>query len=138
MRNDIFIHRFCGQAYIYTGAHSLYVFFFLNSFCLGEVLLMIWFQEQHELNDYKPNDFQMALEEHFLVDQGFTEKLIQDINIEVGNPTYDASVLKQGQKATSSSEDLDYLFIDMACFLLLITMSRQAPDLPSLSSKRFT
>lgn len=138
MRNDIFIHRFCGQAYFYTGAHSLYVFFFLNSFCLGEVLLMIQFQEQYELNDYKPNDFQMAFEEHFLVHQGFTEKLIQDINIEVGNPTYEESVLKQGQKATSSSEDLDYLFIEMACFLLLITMSRQAPDLPSLSSKRFT
>ncbi|KAH9723999.1 Histone-lysine N-methyltransferase ATX5 [Citrus sinensis] len=72
------------------------------------------FQEQSELNDCKPSDFQMALEEAFLADQGFTEKLIQDINMAAGNPTYDELVLKWGQEATGSNQDLDYPFIDKA------------------------
>lgn len=69
------------------------------------------------MNDCKPSDFQMALEEAFLADQGFTEKLIQDINMAAGNPTYDELVLKWGQEATGSNQDLDYPFIDKACSL---------------------
>lgn len=71
------------------------------------------------MNDCKPSDFQMALEEAFLADQGFTEKLIQDINMAAGNPTYDESVLKWSQEATGSNQDLDYLFINKACFPIL-------------------
>lgn len=71
------------------------------------------------MNDCKPSDFQMALEEAFLADQGFTEKLIQDINMAAGNPTYDESVLKWGQEATGSNQDLDYPFFNKACFPML-------------------
>ncbi|KAL5803409.1 hypothetical protein ACOSQ4_031714 [Xanthoceras sorbifolium] len=70
------------------------------------------FQEQSELSDCKPGDFQMALEEAFLADQGFTEKLIQDINMAAGNPTYDESVLRWVQEATGSNPDFDYHFLN--------------------------
>ncbi|GAY64534.1 hypothetical protein CUMW_234320 [Citrus unshiu] len=89
------------------------------------------FQEQSELNDCKPSDFQMALEEAFLADQGFTEKLIQDINMAAGNPTYDELVLKWGQEATGSNQDLDYPFIHKAyimqgiCMKLMIILYKQ-------------
>ncbi|KAK0600093.1 hypothetical protein LWI29_011538 [Acer saccharum] len=68
------------------------------------------FQEQSELSYCKPSDFQMALEEAFLADQGFTEKLIQEINMAAGNPTYDESVLRWVQEATGLNQDLDFHF----------------------------
>ncbi|XP_010537097.1 PREDICTED: histone-lysine N-methyltransferase ATX4-like isoform X2 [Tarenaya hassleriana] len=49
------------------------------------------FQEQSELHGCNPGDFQMALEEAFLAEQGFTEKLMQDINMASGNPNFDDS-----------------------------------------------
>ncbi|PRQ60412.1 putative histone-lysine N-methyltransferase transcription regulator PHD family [Rosa chinensis] len=70
------------------------------------------FREQSELGNCKPCDFQMATEEAFLVDQGFTEKLIADINMAAGNPVYDESVLRGVQEATGSNHDLDYQFVD--------------------------
>ncbi|KAK6250732.1 hypothetical protein SCA6_004737 [Theobroma cacao] len=66
------------------------------------------FHEQRELNRCKPSDFQLAMEEAFLAEQGFTEKLIHDINIAAGNPTYDETVLRWVQEATGSNQDQDY------------------------------
>ncbi|KAF2287436.1 hypothetical protein GH714_039895 [Hevea brasiliensis] len=66
-----------------------------------------WFQEQSELMDRKPGDFQMAIEEAFLVEQWFTEKLIQDINLEAGNATYDETVFRWLQEATGSNQYQD-------------------------------
>lgn len=56
----------------------------------------------------------MATEEAFLVEQGFTEKLIADINMAAGNPMYDESLLRGVQEATGSNHDLDYQFVDQA------------------------
>ncbi|TXG66548.1 hypothetical protein EZV62_007823 [Acer yangbiense] len=72
------------------------------------------FQEQSELSYCKPSDFQMALEEAFLADQGFTEKLIQEINMAAGNPTYDESVLRWVQEATGLNQDLEFHFWNQA------------------------
>ena len=55
----------------------------------------------------KPGVFHLAMEEAFLAEQGFTEKLIHDINIAAGNPTYDESVLRWVQEATGSNQDQD-------------------------------
>lgn len=60
------------------------------------------FQGQIELSYYNPSDFQVAIEEAFLADQGFTEKLIADINIAAGNTGYDETILKGIQEATGS------------------------------------
>nr|XP_011470230.1 PREDICTED: histone-lysine N-methyltransferase ATX5 [Fragaria vesca subsp. vesca] len=70
------------------------------------------FQEQSELGNCKPCDFQMATEEAFLVEQGFTEKLLADINMAAGNPVYDESLPRGVQEATGSNHDLDYQFVD--------------------------
>ncbi|XP_031268774.1 histone-lysine N-methyltransferase ATX5-like [Pistacia vera] len=74
------------------------------------------FQEQSELIDYNPSDFQMALEEAVLADQGFIEKLMHDINMAAGNPTYDESALRWVQEATGSNQDLDYPFSNQGVF----------------------
>ncbi|KAJ6887905.1 histone-lysine N-methyltransferase ATX4-like isoform X2 [Populus alba x Populus x berolinensis] len=66
------------------------------------------FQEQSKLDDCKPGDFQMAVEEAFLAEQGFTEKLMQDINTAAGNPIFDESVYRWLQEATGSNQDLDF------------------------------
>ncbi|KAF7816697.1 histone-lysine N-methyltransferase ATX5 [Senna tora] len=57
------------------------------------------FQGQCELCHYSSSDFEMAIEEAFLADQGFTEKLMEDINIASGNTGYDETVLKGRQQA---------------------------------------
>ncbi|KAI5428901.1 hypothetical protein KIW84_033770 [Lathyrus oleraceus] len=41
------------------------------------------FQEQPELSKFSPYDYQLAIEEAFLADQGFTEKLMDGINTTV-------------------------------------------------------
>ncbi|OMP07018.1 Tudor/PWWP/MBT superfamily protein [Corchorus olitorius] len=66
------------------------------------------FHKQPELDRCKPSAFQLAMEEAFLAEQGFTEKLIHYINIAAGNPTYDESVLRWVQEATGSNQDQDY------------------------------
>ncbi|KAE8736400.1 Histone-lysine N-methyltransferase ATX3 [Hibiscus syriacus] len=66
------------------------------------------FHEQPELHRCKPSDFQLAMEEAFLAEQGFTEKLIQDINIAAGNTTYEESVLGWVQEGTGPNQDHDY------------------------------
>ncbi|XP_050223367.1 histone-lysine N-methyltransferase ATX4 isoform X2 [Mercurialis annua] len=65
------------------------------------------FQEQPELMGTKACSFQVAIEEAFLAEQGFTEKLIHDINMAAGNPTYDESVIRWLQEATGSNQEQD-------------------------------
>ena len=67
-------------------------------------------QGQPELNDCVPYDFQMAIEEAFLAEQGFTEKLIADINMAAGNVMFDVSILRGVQEATGSNQDPDSQF----------------------------
>ncbi|WZZ89262.1 hypothetical protein YC2023_117841 [Brassica napus] len=66
------------------------------------------FQEQSELRGCNPGDFQMALEEALLADQGFTEKLMQDIHMAAGNQPFDDSVYGWIQEAAGSSQYLDH------------------------------
>ncbi|CAL9227123.1 unnamed protein product [Arabidopsis halleri] len=65
------------------------------------------FQEQSELQGCKPGNFQMALEEAFLADQGFTEKLMHDIHLAAGNPTFDDSFYRWIQETAVSKQDLN-------------------------------
>ncbi|KAJ7959332.1 Histone-lysine N-methyltransferase [Quillaja saponaria] len=82
------------------------------------------FQGQSELNDCcKPSDFQMAMEEAFLADQGFTEKLIADINMAAGNISYDESILRGVQEATGSNQDADCHFFNQEIFEKKDTLS---------------
>lgn len=75
------------------------------------------FQEQSELDDFN-GDFQMAFEEAFLAEQGFTEKLIQDMNTAAGNPIYDESVYRCLQEATGSNQDQDFHSPNQASFMV--------------------
>ena len=59
----------------------------------------------------------MAIEEAFLAERGFTEKLIADINMAAGNVTYDESILRGFQEATVSNQYLDYHFLSQASCL---------------------
>lgn len=68
------------------------------------------------MNRCKPSDFQLAMEDAFLAEQGFTEKLLHDINIAAGNPTYDESVLRWVQEATGSNQDQDYNLPNQASY----------------------
>ncbi|KAH1037930.1 hypothetical protein J1N35_039673 [Gossypium stocksii] len=74
------------------------------------------FHEQPELARCKPSDFQLAMEEALLAEEGFTEKLMDDINIAAGNPAYDESVLRWGQEATGSNQDLGYCLPNQGLF----------------------
>ncbi|CAK7324163.1 unnamed protein product [Dovyalis caffra] len=76
------------------------------------------FQEQSELDGCKPDGFQMAVEEAFLAEQGFTEKLIHDINTAAGNPVYDESVYRWLQEATGSNQDQDFHSPNQASFMV--------------------
>ncbi|MBA0629912.1 hypothetical protein Godav_002056 [Gossypium davidsonii] len=75
------------------------------------------FHEQPELAGCKPSDFQLAMEEALLAEEGFTEKLMDDINIAAGNPAYDESILRWGQEATGSNLDLGYCLPNQAITL---------------------
>lgn len=59
----------------------------------------------------------MAIEEAFLVEQGFTEKLIADINMAA---MYDDSLLGGVQEATGSNHDLDCQLLNQASSLRLL------------------
>nr|KJB74703.1 hypothetical protein B456_012G003100 [Gossypium raimondii] len=74
------------------------------------------FHEQPELAGCKPSDFQLAMEEALLAEEGFTEKLMDDINIAAGNPAYDESILRWGQEATGSNQDLGYCLPNQGLF----------------------
>jgi hypothetical protein len=66
----------------------------------------LWFrfQEQPELSNYSPSEFQMAIEEAFLADQGFSEKLIDDINAAAGATGYDDTILKSFKVVHGSNQ----------------------------------
>ncbi|KAK7851434.1 histone-lysine n-methyltransferase atx3 [Quercus suber] len=76
------------------------------------------FQEQSELNGCKPCEFQMAIDEAFLAENGFTEKLVADINMAAGNTTCEESVQLRGvQEATGSNQDPDCHYATQASYL---------------------
>ena len=54
----------------------------------------------------------MAIEEAFLADKGFTEKLIADIDTAAGNTGYDESILKGVLEAAGSNQDTAYHFLN--------------------------
>lgn len=61
------------------------------------------------MEDCKPGDFQIALDEAFLAENGFTEKLIEDINLAAGNTmTYDFDY-RGIEEATGSNQDQEFL-----------------------------
>ncbi|WKA07632.1 hypothetical protein VitviT2T_025430 [Vitis vinifera] len=62
------------------------------------------FQGQSDLNDCKPSDFRTAIEEAFLAENGFIEKLTEDINVASGKPNYLEST-RGIQEATGSNQD---------------------------------
>jgi len=70
------------------------------------------FQGQSELSFYNPSDFQMAIEEAFLAERGFTEKLIADINTAATSNGYDDSILKAVQEVTRSNHYAGYRFLN--------------------------
>ncbi|TKY55983.1 Histone-lysine N-methyltransferase ATX4 [Spatholobus suberectus] len=74
------------------------------------------FEGQSELGCYNPSEFQMAIEEAFLADQGFTEKLIADINAAAGNTGCDDFILKGFQEVTASNQKAEYHFLNQDLF----------------------
>ncbi|CAJ1974389.1 unnamed protein product [Sphenostylis stenocarpa] len=74
------------------------------------------FQGQSELSFYNPSDFQMAIEEAFLAERGFTEKLIADINTAASNNGYDDSILKAFHEVTHSNHYAGYRFLNQDLF----------------------
>ena len=92
--------------------------FYMWIFCLI-LTFLIRFQEQSELRGCNPGDFQMALEEALLADQGFTEKLMQDIHMAAGNQPFDDSVYGWIQEAAGSSQYLDHVAPSQASFSFL-------------------
>lgn len=65
-------------------------------------IVIFRFQGQVELSYYSPSDFQAAIEEAFLADRGFTERLIADINLAAGNTGYDETFSKGMHEAAGS------------------------------------
>ena len=63
------------------------------------------FQGQPELDRCKPKEFQIAMEEAFLAERGFTEKLIADINMAAGNMIAHEFLFRGTQEATASNQD---------------------------------
>ncbi|KAG5050365.1 hypothetical protein JHK85_011468 [Glycine max] len=74
------------------------------------------FQGQSELSYYNPSDFQMAIEEAFLAERGFTEKLIADINTAATNNGYDDSILKAFQEVSGTNQYAGYHFLNQDLF----------------------
>ncbi|CAI0449934.1 unnamed protein product [Linum tenue] len=76
------------------------------------------FQKQ-PLNDYKASDFQMAIEEAFMVEQGFTEKLMQEINLIAGNTACEEPALRWLQEASGSNQYQDSQSPNQASILVM-------------------
>lgn len=74
------------------------------------------FQEQPELKDCKPSDFQIAMEEAFLAENGFTEKLTHDINLAAGNTTAADFVYRGIEEATGSNQDQEFNYLNSVGF----------------------
>lgn len=80
------------------------------------LLCLTRFQEQSELNDYKPNDFQMAIEEAFLAERGFTEKLTKDIKLAAGNSAFDESIIRGIRDTTGLYHGTEDHFLNKASY----------------------
>ncbi|KAK7266919.1 hypothetical protein RIF29_19580 [Crotalaria pallida] len=78
-----------------------------------------WFQGQSELSYYNSSNFQVAIEEAFLADQGHTEKLIADINTAVANTDIDNTVLKVLQEDTGPNQYSRYHFLNQLKSVML-------------------
>lgn len=74
---------------------------------------MFRFQGQSDLNDCKPCDFRTAIEEAFLAENGFIEKLTEDINVVAGKPNY-LECTRGIQEATGSNQDQEWDSQDQA------------------------
>ncbi|XP_027353338.1 histone-lysine N-methyltransferase ATX5-like isoform X2 [Abrus precatorius] len=70
------------------------------------------FQGQSELSCCNPAEFQAAIEEAFLADQGFTEKLITDINTAAGNAGCGNLIPKGFQEVTGSNQNAACRFLN--------------------------
>ncbi|CAI0546767.1 unnamed protein product [Linum tenue] len=79
------------------------------------------FQKQ-PLNDYKASDFQMAIEEAFMVEQGFSEKLMQEINLIAGNTTCEEPAFRWLQEASGSNQYQDSQSPNQASILHILVM----------------
>ncbi|KAK6936693.1 PWWP domain [Dillenia turbinata] len=66
------------------------------------------FQGQTDLNNNKPSDFRMAIEEAFLAVHGFTEALRKDIKMAAGNSAYCEPVPRGIQEFTGSNQDQEF------------------------------
>lgn len=64
-----------------------------------------------------PSQFQTAIEEAFLADQGFAEKLIADIYKAAGNTGCSNSILKGFQKVTDSNQNAAGHILKQVCQL---------------------
>ncbi|XP_015971544.1 histone-lysine N-methyltransferase ATX5 [Arachis duranensis] len=71
------------------------------------------FQGQSELSYCNPSEFQTAIEEAFLADQGFTEKLIADINSSAINTTYSDSGVKRLKEVTHANQHAEQRFLNL-------------------------
>ncbi|XP_061356155.1 histone-lysine N-methyltransferase ATX4-like isoform X2 [Gastrolobium bilobum] len=74
------------------------------------------FQRQSELSSCKSSEFQKAIEEAFLADQGFTEKLIADINTAACNNGYSDSILKGFREVDGSNQNEGCHFLSQDLF----------------------
>lgn len=59
----------------------------------------------------------MAIEEAFMADQGFTEKLMADINIAAGNTDYDETVQKGIQDVIGTNQFAGSRFLNQVISL---------------------
>ncbi|KAI4384845.1 hypothetical protein MLD38_002945 [Melastoma candidum] len=66
------------------------------------------FQEQPELSTYKYSDFEIAMEEAFLAENGFTDKLMRDIHLAAGNTPISGLGYIGYVEATGSNQDQEY------------------------------
>ncbi|KAE9587241.1 putative histone-lysine N-methyltransferase transcription regulator PHD family [Lupinus albus] len=74
------------------------------------------FQGQTELSYYNPSQFQVAIEEAYLADQGHTEKLLADINSAAANTDIDDTILKVLQEDTGLNRYARYHFLNQELF----------------------
>ncbi|KAI4325003.1 hypothetical protein MLD38_030439 [Melastoma candidum] len=74
------------------------------------------FREQPELDIYRRSDIQIAMEEAFLVENGFTEKLTRDICLAAGNCTACDLGYRGFEEATGSNQDHEYNSLNLDGF----------------------
>ncbi|KAF8379697.1 hypothetical protein HHK36_029141 [Tetracentron sinense] len=75
------------------------------------------FQGQTQLHKSKPSDFRMAIEEAFLVEHGYTEVLMGEVNAGDGQLTCHESIPRGIQEATDSNQDPECQSqIEASCF----------------------